>query len=181
MKKIILIFVMLLFASPCFAASNLLTDGGFEIWTNSTTLTNWALAGLGGSLAQETTLKVEGTYSAKVTRAGANTTIGQDLQNSGGHNLLYWQGRTVTFGVWVYSAAANVTIRINDGISQTDTAHPGDSQWHFLTVTKTLSALATSVTCQCRVFVNGSAYFDNATFVDYPYIPSASGFFRMIK
>jgi D-tyrosyl-tRNA(Tyr) deacylase len=50
-----------------------------ETWTNPTTLTSWPIAGAGASLAQETTIKKSGTYSAKLTRAGTNCNIHEDL------------------------------------------------------------------------------------------------------
>jgi hypothetical protein len=51
------------------------TDGGMETWTDATHLTNWTLTGAGATLAQETVTKYAGTYSAKITTAGALCTI----------------------------------------------------------------------------------------------------------
>lgn len=55
--------------------SEKLTDGGLEVWTNPTTLTNWTFGAIGESnteaLAREATEIHGGTYSAKLTSGTA--------------------------------------------------------------------------------------------------------------
>ena len=49
--------------------TSILTDGDLEIWTDSSTLTNWTFVdlGSGATLTQESTEVYHGTYSAKLT------------------------------------------------------------------------------------------------------------------
>ena len=122
-------------------AENLVTDGGFEIWTNATTLTNWTLAGTGSSVNQEeqTTSPanygvLEGRYSAGIPVAADTVkTLLQTVTPS-----VAVSGMEVNFSVWVYSnTASRVSARIVDkgtsGATTDSTAHTGTG-WERLTV-----------------------------------------------
>ena len=148
-----------------------LTNGDFETWSGGASAApdGWTLAGAGASVAREgTTIKI-GTYSAKLTRSGADCQLGQDITNAGGHNLAYWKGRTITLGMWVYATSASKGyLIINDGVANYNSSdHPGDSAWHYLTVTATLSNSSTAIVVMGGVKVGDtSVYFDGAFVTD---------------
>jgi len=145
----------------------LLVDGGLEIWTNLTTLTNWTLWGNGPSLVQENTIKKAGMYSAKLTNANGNSAIlVQDFQNAGGHNLTYWKGKTVTAGCWVYAESDRVLFLIGDGVrNSTPGNHSNIAGWEYLTCTYTVPSDAISIYPCLYISAGGptTAYFDSAT------------------
>jgi hypothetical protein len=145
----------------------LLVDGGLEIWTNSTTLTNWTLWGDGPSLTKETTIKKAGTYSVKLTNApGESAILVQDFQNAKGHNLAYWKGKTVIAGCWVYAESGRALLLIGDGIRNSASAYHSDiAGWEYLTCAYTVPLDATSI-YPCFYISEGTpttAYFDSAT------------------
>jgi hypothetical protein len=74
---------------------SILTDGDFEVWTDSSTLTNWT--NHNATLTRSTTPVYEGTYSAKVTYAGSNCNIDQSYSS-----YASVAGLVVTFGSWVW-------------------------------------------------------------------------------
>lgn len=144
-------------SEPNIGKGQLLTDGGFEIWTNSTTLTNWTLEGTSASLARTTNPVYSGTYSAGVTRSGTNCNIFQNITPT----LI---GTSYTFTCYAYATVANaVLIQAYDGtILSSSTTHPGDSTWHPLTVTFTAtSTSAVQVFCSVNG-TNTTGYFDSA-------------------
>jgi hypothetical protein len=62
-------------------AHNLLTDGGLEAWTTTTSPTNWALTGTGATITQESALTtprnyqvLTGSYSGKLLSASSGAT-----------------------------------------------------------------------------------------------------------
>lgn len=96
-----------------------ITNGRMELWTAGTSAApdGWTLAGAGASVAQEATIKYADTYSAKITRAGTDCTLTQDLftLTSGG-----CVGKTYTFRAKVYATAASrVRLFSNDGTTTT--------------------------------------------------------------
>lgn len=142
-----------------------LLNNGFETWSDGQTATGWYG---GATLYREATIIKSGTYSARVTRAGANTWVVQDIQNAGGRNLAYWKGKTVTLGMWVYATVANrARITLWDGAAGTSAQHSGVTGWEFLTTTHTITSGATMVIASFGVY-NGdtSAYFDDAVMVE---------------
>lgn len=129
----------------------------------------WAMNA--GTIAREATVIKSGAYSIKLPgTTGAIGQLYQQVQNSYGMN--YWQGRTVTFGAWVWCATASTArVKLFDGVSGMNSAdHPGDGQWHFLTVTYTVRSEASVVQVMCETYLDGAtnvvAYFDGATLVE---------------
>lgn len=150
--------------------TDVITNGGFETWSGGPSVApdGWILFGAGATIAREATIVKVGTYSAKLTRNGADCFIYQDIQNSGGHNLAYWKGRTVTLGMWVWASVANrAFIQIGDGISATNSSyHSGSSSWEYLTVTRTIASNATNVYILGYVVTGDTtAYLDGAKLV----------------
>jgi hypothetical protein len=134
------------------------------------------MIGASAAVAREGTIIKLGTYSAKLTRAGTNCHLYQEVQ--GDRGISYFAaaggvaGRTVTFGCWVYATVAD---RVHIGIA-TDVGgnykfssyHTGDSTWQWLQVTlDQVDAAATYIRGQCLVTGGDtSGYFDGAMFVE---------------
>lgn len=138
-----------------------LTDGGLEIWTTPAILTNWTLVGAGAVLARVTTPVHDGTYAAQVTAGGAGD--GYISQSYAQYALL--KGQTVTLGAWMQATGDSVgLLQLTDGVNTNNSVfHPGDGQWHYLTVSLTISASANQLTS--NLVVVGpllTAYFDGA-------------------
>ena len=167
-----------------------ITDYGFETWTNPTTLTYWTLTqnGTGGTLNQESgagNVK-SGTYSAKITIGTAATYIGCNSNPS----AVPLRGSKVTLGVWCKSANTVTNgVKIGMGVDGTgegwtETNYQNTGGWEYLTVTSiTIPADATYIGIQLRLDgANAPAYYDSLSASPYPdgtlgdvYIVSAAG------
>jgi hypothetical protein len=134
---------------------NRLTNGNFENGT-----TGWTLTGAGAAMSASTTQVKEQAYSCKVTRAGADCYAGQSISKYGD-----FLDQTMTFQCWVWASVTDrALIRVYDGIANHDSAyHTGSSSWELLTVTVSVSDVATELTAKlCVLTGNTSAYFDQA-------------------
>lgn len=128
-------------------------DGGASVAPTEHTLT-----GAGASVAQESTIVKSGTYSAAVTRAGADTTLYHDFGD-----YTDYKGNKMTFGCWVYATVASrARIAISDGVGSTNSSyHTGSSSWEYLTVTHDVDTSATRIRVEMHVNTgNTTAYFD---------------------
>jgi hypothetical protein len=138
----------------------------FANWTGGASVApdGWFAAGASHAIAREGTITKVGDYSAKLTRNGTNC-----LLTFKPANLSYWQGKTVTFGAWVYATVASrVDLRIRDGVSADalSTSHSGGSAWEWLTVTSAISGSASEIKFGLRVFDGDtSGYIDGAVIV----------------
>jgi hypothetical protein len=142
--------------------NNFLLNWLFNDWANgaSSAPDDWTLSGAGASIAQEATIIKKGTYSAKLTRGGADCYLSNNARGS--VSVIPLRDQNVTFGKWVYATVANrARLRISDGISaDVSSYHTGGSSWEFLTVTRTIDSAATKVEPQCHVLTGDtSAYF----------------------
>ena len=121
---------------------NVLTNGGFEDWTNSTTPVNWTLAGASGAVNQEkeTTspknyLVLADSNSALLTAASSTITTLKQTVNVGGASDLGRDWSEINISVWVYSVTAS---RVTAEIDATEgVAHTGTG-WELLTVSKNI-------------------------------------------
>lgn len=114
-----------------------------------------------------------GSYSANVTQtvAGERGFIGVALPNLSE----YW-GKTITLGAWVWCDTADrarvVLADKTDGVwgLTFSSYHPGDSEWHFLTVTRTIRTNSDDSWVQPLRIEGGasiiSAYADGAVLVE---------------
>ena len=120
--------------------------------------TGWALAGAGATVAREEgTVKV-GTYSAKLTRNGADAYIYQSLGTS-------YRGKTLTAGVWVYQTVANrAYLTLTDSVATTiNYTTTTINQWVYLSGSVLIDVTGTAVV-YCQVETGDTtAYFDGAT------------------
>lgn len=140
--------------------ANILKWSHMEDWVSgaSSAPTEHTLSGAGASIARESTTVKSGTYSAAVTRSGADATLYHDSPE-----YEDYLGRRMTLGCWVYaSVASRARISLGDGVGTTNSSyHSGVAGWEFLTVTRDIDASATRLRCGMEVNTgNTTAYFD---------------------
>lgn len=166
------------------ATTNILDNGGFEIWQRGTSfsdpantiyvadrwnvLTNEAAT---VTVTRDSTTVDNGTYSLKAVLTGSGASkywfVQQRIENYKDYG-----GKTVTVSVRVHSSVASaIRVSIDDNVaSAASSYHTGGGGWETLTVTKTISASATFM----AIYVgmngagdkkNGTYYFDSAMLV----------------
>ncbi len=145
--------------------NDLLTDGLFEVWTTSSVLTNYTTGGT-GTLARESTIKREGTYSAKLTNTIGNAFyIYQSLNNTG-----LYAGKTASLYARANTSTADrVRISLTDGVTTWYSSYHGGQGWltsqpdGFLKIENvTVSNSLTELTASFRIETGAaiSAYVD---------------------
>jgi hypothetical protein len=144
---------------------NIIQDSSFEVWERGIAAApdGWVVTGASATVAQEATLIKHGIYSAKLTRAGTDCHLSQDVYALAGKT--YVQGRTYTFSAWVYATVASrVRLRANDGTTTTNSSyHSGGSTWEYLTCSFTVAGGATALNVGLAVDTgNTSGYIDAA-------------------
>lgn len=147
--------------------NDLLTDGLLESWTDSSTLASWSTTGT-GTLARESTIKWEGTYSAKLTNTVSNAFgITQSVTN---YSL--YAGAAASVSARVYATAADrVRIRLTDGVTTWNSDYHTGAGWEELTIEGvTLSSSLSALTVSARI-ETGSAI---SAYVDRVYLAAGS-------
>ena len=131
-----------------------LTDGLFETWTSTSVLTNWTNGGT-GTLARESTIKIEGTYSAKLTNTASNAFwIYQSVSNP-----RLFAGQTASLYARVNTATADrVRLRLYDGVNTWNSDYHDGKGWReaesdpWLSIEDvTLSTALTELTVSFRI------------------------------
>jgi hypothetical protein len=127
---------------------NLLENPGFEQWSTAPNPTpdQWSVSGEGPVIAHEQTLVKSGRSAVRLTtdRTSGHVYIDRRLPAK------RFAGKTVTLGTWLHSSIKNVAgVEILDtvqGLHEVSGSepHPGDDQWHFVTVTRTIRPNATN-------------------------------------
>lgn len=154
---------------------NIIRNGDFERWTKGVDQApdGWEIVGSGGVVREEATVLFS-KYSAKVTlSADGDAQLRQilpfDIRNR-------YEGRTCSFGCYVKTSVsdfARVAIEAG-GVTHFSTYHPGDGEWHLLTVTAEISVDAYNL--YFHHFLIGSsgnvAYFDGAIAVEGKFLPA---------
>jgi len=111
-----------------------------------------------------------GLYSLGVECKTIGGGVSQGITDYGDYDIYYWRGRTVVFGCWVYATDANFArLCLWDGLTGNYSEyHSGTPGWEFLTVTMTISATATEVSCHCQVTSvnNAQAWFAGAQCIE---------------
>lgn len=143
-------------------SGNLFINGYFEDWSSGTTSApdKWAFDGLGGAVERfDISLKAV----AKLT-AIDNCRLQYRIDNSLKTIANYWKGKTLTFKCWVYATKPNTTkLEIYDNKGRTSSDyHPGDSNWHLLTVTRTVNSAASMLYLFLSTTDNTTSYFSGA-------------------
>lgn len=146
--------------------NNLLEWSGMEDWVDGASLapTDHTLTGASASVARESTIVKKGTYSAAVTRSGADAVLYADFAG-----YANYKGRTMTFGAWVYATVASrARLQIGDGIGTSNSSyHSGVAGWEFLTVTRNIDTTATRIICGLEVNTGDTtAYIDDGILVE---------------
>lgn len=129
---------------------NLLLNADFETASGGAP-TEWTGSSL--TITQSTTRVIHGTNSANLVTTAANATYRQTLTV----NINELTGKSVRFGVWVYSTvASHVRARIRyDGTNYFNSAyHSGNDQWELLTAEGTFPSTTTEVVAEIQFVVN---------------------------
>ncbi len=141
--------------------TSLLENGSFEAGDPPA---SWTLVGGSATVSRSSAQAKIGTYSALLTRNGADCHIYQGYSGYAGY-----ASKTVTLGCWVYATvAARAGIGLGDGQdSASSTLHTGVAGWEWLTVSLTVDATPTYLRSYLEIVDgNTSAYFDGATLID---------------
>lgn len=157
---------------------NILKWGNYEDWENgaSAAPTENTLDGVSATVARESTIIKQGTYSAAVTRAGNDALLYYNHPD-----FADYEGHRMTFGCWVYATVASrARISLRDGVDISYSSyHSGVAGWEWLTVTRNIDASATRLTTGGNVDTGDTtAFFDGGILVDGPlnYLDTSSYF-----
>ncbi len=161
--------------SQTFGIYNFIRNSGPEFWGNGTAVApnGYVISGAGSSVAREGTIVFSGTYSAKLTRNGADTILQQrlDLEDVIGPEISdsYFDSRQVTLSAWVWASVASRArlILAVTGTTAFSSYHTGGSSWERLTVTATGSSSASAPRCGLQVDTGDTtAYLDSMMLTD---------------
>ncbi len=144
-----------------FAPLNLLTNSSFEVGDPPD---DWTLVGGLATVSRSSTQAKIGTYSALLTRNGADCHIYQ-----GYSSYADYARKTVTLGCWVYATVAlRVCIGLGDGQSSSSAdTHTGVAGWEWLTTSLTVDAIPAYLRSYLEIFDGDTAaYFDGAILVE---------------
>ena len=153
------------------SSDNLLIDGNFENWTNSTTLTNWTWVNWGdNNITQETIMVLSGNSSVNLTRGSNFNSLHPDQTVNVELNKNY------TFSVWVYDNNPNASVRISLETSSTPFIYDSDdsvdtASWQQLSATvdnsggQTYASITISIQDQGST-PGGSCYIDAAALIE---------------
>ena len=145
-------------------SENLLKNDEVEDWSDgaSSAPDGWILSGTGAVIAKESTVVKIGSHSALLTYGSSTPKLYQNIGD-----IDQYKSHAITAGAWVHcSVAGRAYIRIDDGVGGTNsTLHSGNSDWEFLTVTRTVDASATLLRLGCQL-AGDSAYFDGVILVE---------------
>lgn len=161
--------------------NNLLSNGDFSHWTAGDNMAPdyWMFSGAPSVLAKESTIVKLGIYSTKLSKVIDNgsvdtssyhglsdPTMYQPAHESKG--VEYWRNRFVTFGCWIWCDVADTAcLLIEDTVVSISSAHPGDSQWHWITITRQIVNDAPGVWPQLAILGRtASAYYSGAIVVE---------------
>lgn len=149
--------------------SNFLLNYDFETWSSGPSAfpDNWIDPGGDITPSKESAIVKVNLYSFKVK--ASSWADAQPYQNlvTAEHPITYWQGKTLTFGCWVYSLVANQCfLSLVDGGITNSSYQTVPNTWQFLTVTRTVSSSATYVRCYFQIKASHTAYFDGAVCVE---------------
>lgn len=131
--------------------------------------TGWSYfqPGVSGEYSRSTEQVKSGNYSLEaISYDYKNAIITQAIPD-----WEQYKGKTVTLGVWVWAnKRADIMIRWGGFWDVTSSGpHPGDSQWRWMTVSRTIRDTDTALTIMLRAGsgddLSTTAYFDGATLV----------------
>ncbi len=149
--------------------TNLLENGSFEVGNPPD---DWTLIGGSATVSRSSTQAKIGTYSALLTRNGADCHIYQ-----GYSGYATYASKTVTLGCWVYATvAARALIGLGDGVSSaSSTFHTEVAGWEWLTASLAIGASPAYLRSYLEIVDgNTSTYFDGAILVEGDSCPAFS-------
>jgi hypothetical protein len=147
-------------------------DGGLEVWTSATQLTNWVYGqtGSGGSVNRESSIIHGGTYSARIVKSSTgNSVIYQTVYGD-------FAGKAYSFSVYAKSAnsaasAVQIAINFYDASSVYISTSPlglyqNTNTWELLTSSGTAPDGAARADISINVIstATADAYFDDVLF-----------------
>src|SRR5579872_7145115 len=159
------------FASP----QNILDNGGFEIWQRGTSFSSpangtyladrWLVTHITPNptytVSQSSSTVYNGLYSMQINITNYNSTpFIQFLQYIENYQAYASQTITLSMAVWANATGANLELASASGNFAESANHPGDSQWHILTVTYTVAATPTFLFIAFNPTQNGTYYLD---------------------
>jgi len=120
-----------------------LANAGLNDWSGGTP-DNWSVSKTAQTtISQETSTKKEGTSAVKfVTASTEDTDYGYIYQNASG-DIAEYKGKYVAVGAWVKASIHWVQLWVDDGVSNTSTAHSGGGDWEYLVVVRQIDSSAT--------------------------------------
>lgn len=129
---------------------NLVRNAGFEGWDAGTSVapTAWSSTLNGGSIARTSTGGefYEGAYAAKITQTSGGTGDARIEHDVYGRYGIGWRSKNVIASVYVKCAAASTAkLRIDDGVSTSESTHTGSGSWERLTAQLSVSASASAL------------------------------------
>lgn len=182
MKKLYFLFTLALTFSV--SAQNLVVNGDFETWTDTTTPTGFSASPFTAAVTQEATIKYAGMYSAKhQTAATSSVKIQKEIAGIiPGHSYTMSyrfldndaNARSRTWSYWTNTDASNVTTTVTDATTDGD-LRPGtyssdDASWLEYTVTVTAPAGVNGFRFELRTYAqatgSGVVYYDNMSLID---------------
>ena len=128
--------------------NDILTNGLMETWSDASTPGTWTTGGA-GTIARESTIRREGTYSAKLINTVGNAYwLTQSLSN---YSL--YAAKSMTLHAWVYATVADrARIRLTDGVTIWNSSYHQGKGWEELSIDgKTLSTALTELTASFRI------------------------------
>ena len=145
-------------------SENLLGNDEFEDWSDGASSDPDGWVSTNGTASRASGTVHNGVYSGKLVATSNNCEYTQAISE-----YLSYRGKTVTAGAWIWTNAANVIsvqIEDSDGTS-TSSLHPGDSGWHFITVSRTLGDSITTLSVNLHISISTFyGYFDGAVLVE---------------
>ncbi len=179
------------------ANANGVQNGNFLYWGTGTSFTNTGLGGVTAnqwnqfqnptqatqSFVRVSTVTHNALYAMQHSITFNNGTGDQQLIQQTIANYYDYAGSSVTLTAWVNSNAATTIAIVDSAGSTVSAAHPADSAWHQLSVTRFLAAGISSLKVQLGNQTHPGTgtvqYYDNVTIVpgDSPvnYIPVPVG------
>jgi len=145
-------------------ADNLLTDGGFELWDNDTTLTNWTRSGTETTVNKESQatgprnhMILSGQFSARLYVPSNDSTLTQSLTPD-----VATQDVQLSVALYAYCTVANTLTAKADTVLG---AFHGGTGWEWITAEATLGINVTSFDAGVKVLggsIPATVYLDRA-------------------
>jgi len=170
MKRFYIALIAIAMTGLTAMAQNLVVNGGFETWTNSTTPESWTVF---ENTSQETTIKHSGANSAKMS-ATATKKLYQTVPVTAGHTYqidFYYLDNDANGKFRIWSAFRDDAAAVGDNTAfQPSTYSTDDANWGHFTATAVAPTGATNFRFEVRFYSDGagggSIYFDDFSLVD---------------